>query len=109
MLGFGLMHGELGAGEFEQSRGHAHVIGVHVGEDNLADVGPGDAAFRAGQRAGFRRPALFPFRNRSEDSQRGAGPGRRLPIRARRGAVARAKERRDKLRETKPIYTASLA
>ncbi len=54
MLGFGLVHGELGAGEFEQSRGHAHVIGVHVGEDNPADLGPGDAALAQGSVEGFK-------------------------------------------------------
>ena len=59
MLGFGVVHGELGAGEFEQPRGHPHVIGMHVGENNLADVGPGDAVLAEGGVERFKgRPGL---------------------------------------------------
>jgi hypothetical protein len=54
MLGFGLVHGELGAGEFQQSSGHPHVIGMHVGENNLVDMGPGDATLEEGGVEGFK-------------------------------------------------------
>ena len=53
MLGFGLVHGELGAGEFEEARGHPNVIGMHVGKNDLADVVPRDMAFREGGTQSF--------------------------------------------------------
>src|ERR1700682_3761959 len=38
--GFGVVHGELGAGEFQQPRGLSPVVGMHVREQNLADLAP---------------------------------------------------------------------
>jgi hypothetical protein len=53
MLGFGLVHGELGAGEFEEARGHPNVIGMHVSENDLPDVVPLDLALGEGGAQSF--------------------------------------------------------
>ena len=54
MLCFGVMHGERGASEFQQPRGHPHVIGMHVRENYLADFMPLNAALMHRSTQGFK-------------------------------------------------------